>query len=185
LCGTSRIAAATVVGKEVAIMSKKREASPALMALRDRVEAWRTEQGKRSVIPDELWDAAVEVAKGPDGVWLTQQLTRFQYDKLKTKVAEGPRARRGALAIHEKIASVTANRVATRPNGRGRAGVVQANGPTPAGAGFIELSASTLGASGRTVIEFVGRHGDRMRVEAAGGVDLVGLARTFWRGGEL
>ena len=164
-------------------MFKRREPSRALMALRDQVEAWRTEQGKRSLIPDELWDAAVDVAKGPDGVWFTAKMTRLNHQRLEIKMTEARRARRQTLAVREKPASVTANRVVSRQNGRVQAVVVRRAGETPVAAGFIELPTTTLGG-GQTVIEFVGRHGDRMRVEAKGGVDLVGLARTFWRGGE-
>jgi len=163
------------------MVERRREPSQALKTLTERIDAWRTAQGRRSMIPDELWDAAVEVAKGSDGVWLTQQLTRFHYGKLKTKVAEASHRGRKALVVHERVAPVTANRVVTKP----KTAVVRGKSEKPSGAaGFIELPMTTLTDGGRTVIEFVGRHGDRMRVEATGGVDLVGLARTFWRGGE-
>ena len=46
---------------------------------------------------------------------------------------------------------------------------------------FVEVGMNPLG-SGRAVVEFVSRDGDRMRIDVAGpsGVDVVGLSRTFW-----
>jgi hypothetical protein len=50
------------------------------------------------------------------------------------------------------------------------------------GGGFVELDASRLGLSPKTVIRFVGRDGDRMEVELGAAVlDVVALAETFWR----
>jgi hypothetical protein len=45
--------------------------------------------------------------------------------------------------------------------------------------GFIALEMGSP-ADGRTVIELHGRHGDRMRMEVSGGVDVYGLAEKFW-----
>jgi hypothetical protein len=53
-------------------------------------------------------------------------------------------------------------------------------------AGFVELGGFRLGEprEPRTVLELVGREGDRVRVEVVGGaggvVELVALARAFW-----
>lgn len=48
-------------------------------------------------------------------------------------------------------------------------------------AGFVEVGLGPL-ESARTVMEFVGRDGDRMRIEVAGSgaLDVVGLSRAFW-----
>lgn len=48
---------------------------------------------------------------------------------------------------------------------------------------FVELDASRLGLSPKTVVRFVGRDGDRMEVElnAAATLDIAALAGTFWR----
>ena len=48
------------------------------------------------------------------------------------------------------------------------------------GTRFIALEMGQLGGAGRTVIDLVGRQGERMRVEVAGGVDLSGLVQAFW-----
>ena len=47
---------------------------------------------------------------------------------------------------------------------------------------FVELEMGQLCDGGRTVIELVGRHGDRMRVDVTGAsaVDVVGLTQSFW-----
>ena len=55
-------------------------------------------------------------------------------------------------------------------------------------ADFVALGCLELGAPRavqRTVLELVGREGDRVRVEVAdgGGVDLVAVARAFWSRG--
>lgn len=54
---------------------------------------------------------------------------------------------------------------------------------------FVEVTGLTMlpgGPSAATVVELVGRDGERVRVEVAGdarGVDLAGLARAFWSRG--
>jgi hypothetical protein len=40
------------------------------------VDTWRRQQGKRTRIPEKLWDAAVQVAR-TDGLWATASATRF------------------------------------------------------------------------------------------------------------
>lgn len=49
--------------------------------------------------------------------------------------------------------------------------------------GFVELDASRLGLSPKTVVRFSSRDGDRMEVElgAATTLDVSSLADTFWR----
>lgn len=49
------------------------------------------------------------------------------------------------------------------------------------GTTFVELGVGHLGGS-RTVVEFVGRDGDRMRIDVTGpsAVDVVGVSRAFW-----
>ena len=48
---------------------------------------------------------------------------------------------------------------------------------------FVELDASRLGLSPKTVVRFVGHNGDRIDVElgAATALDVAALAETFWR----
>jgi hypothetical protein len=51
------------------------------------------------------------------------------------------------------------------------------------GGGFVELDASRLGLSPRTVVRFHGRDGERLEVELSAGaaIDLAALADAFWR----
>ena len=58
----------------------------------------------------------------------------------------------------------------------------------PARPKFVEVvleparEVGAVGAAGKAVIELMGRHGERMRIEVAGptAVDVVGLSQTFW-----
>jgi len=54
-----------------------------------------------------------------------------------------------------------------------------------ASSGFVELDASRLGLSSRTVVRFHGRDGERLEVELGTGaaIDLAALAEAFWRRG--
>lgn len=180
-------------------MFTRRTVSRDLEALRQRVDAWRKQQGRRSFIPDDLWEEAVKVA-AIDGVWATARATRFNYQKLQEKVRE--EGARGVFRVQapavtpngtgeESSLRVTggvhgdSHQVASKASGKTRACVAGTN--SAAGAGhetFIEVAMSAIGGGGRTVVEFLGRHGDRMRVDVAGGVDVVGLAQAFWRRGE-
>jgi hypothetical protein len=55
--------------------------------------------------------------------------------------------------------------------------------PEELGPSFVEVGVGQLVNGGGTVVEFVGRSGDRMRIEVTGArtVDLVGLTEAFWR----
>jgi len=147
-------------------MGRKRSAE--LNDLGRRVAEWREEHGGRgSRIPDEVWQDAVRVA-GVDGVWATAKALRFNYEALRRRVRQG-----GSGTVVEKprkvggTAATRARRTEVAPGGSG-------------GARFIALEMGQLGGAGRTVIDLLGRHGDRMRVDVAGGVDLAGLVQTFW-----
>ena len=122
-----------------------------LSTLRERVEQWRGRCTKRTRIPEELWAAAVRVAR-VEGVHATSQATRFNYYSLKDRMA---------LAETE---------------------VGQERGEPIETAAFIELAGVQLtGGGGTTVVQIVGRHGGRMRIDVSGAsVDVVGLAQAFW-----
>lgn len=51
----------------------------------------------------------------------------------------------------------------------------------PGDATFVEMGIGALGSS-RTVVEFVGGDGERMRIDVTGpsAVDVVGLSQAFW-----
>jgi len=63
--------------------------------------------------------------------------------------------------------------------------MTMARGPEvgQASGGFVEIDASRLGLSPRTVIRFHGRDGERLEVELGAGaaIDLAALADAFWR----
>jgi hypothetical protein len=130
-----------------------RTVSPRLSAAIQRVQQWRAlhgGSGRGSRIPEELWNEAVEVARA-EGVWATARALHFQYERLKERMVNAPRA--------------------GRQSGGG-------DGKTTA---FVELGMAELSGGGKAVVELVSRHGDRMRVEVPGaGLDLTGLVQTFW-----
>jgi hypothetical protein len=149
----------------------RKTASDELNELGKRVETWRRQRRKRARIPDELWAAAVGVAK-LNGVWATARVTRFNYEKLNRLASEEGRQERGG----HKLATALTVVDSVPAEGRAPATMAPAFVQLPAGA------ASGLGAAAvaRTVIDLVGRHGDRMRVELSGGVDLAALVQGFW-----
>jgi len=61
----------------------------------------------------------------------------------------------------------------------GKAGRERAEGQEESG--FVDLGMGQL-CGGRTVLEMMGRGGERMRIEVTGAstVDVVGLTQTFW-----
>ncbi len=148
----------------------ERKTSTEMNDLGRRVAEWREEHGGRgSRIPDELWKDAVRVAK-VEGVWATAKALRFNYEALRDRVRQGGSS--GAVVKGPRKTGGTAATPARRtevPPGES------------AGASFIAFELGQLGGAGRTVIDLLGRHGDRMRVDVAGGVDLTDLVQTFWR----
>ena len=165
-----------------------RTASRELNELRRRLATWRKQDGggRGSRIPDELWNDAVRVAE-VDGMWATARALHFNYQRLKERAthADGGARVEGRSATARGTASarspgkaldgVSAVGEVAGPTSKGRVA-----GSTSAGRAFIELLMGEASGAGKTVIEFVGRRGERMRVEVTGNVDLVGLARTFW-----
>lgn len=140
---------------------RRRQASRELIEAQRSVNHWRREHGGRgSRIPDEIWEAAVAAAR-VDGVWATSRVLRVEYSRLKRRV---------------ECAS-------------GGDGQACAMGPSEASA-FMEVGMTAWAArprpmdSGTTVIELMGRHGERMRVEVSGEstMDVVGLSQAFWSG---
>jgi hypothetical protein len=132
-----------------------------LEATRERLASWRQLHGGRGrPIPAALWSDAAEVARG-HGVPETARTLRLDPRKLAKRVEEG---------------------VAIVP--RGTSEIEQSTA-------FVELGGLALGGlalreprAKATVVELVGREGDRVRVEVVGdagsAVDLVALARAFW-----
>jgi len=123
-----------------------------LAGLKAGVERWRKERAHvRAPAPEALWDAAVEVARR-EGVYATAKAIRFDSSRLKARMGKAP------------IATLRAPRVDATP--------------------FVAIEIpgrAARASTSETVVELVGRHGDRMRiVAAAGAVDVVGVAQAFW-----
>jgi len=130
-----------------------------LRALCGRVEHWRKHRsgGGRSMVPDELWNAAVEVAR-VEGVHATSKALRFNYYSLKERLVVADRA------------------IPSPKKTERRATFVEVQMPAPS------APAPRESASGHAVVELVGTGGARMRIDVTGtsSVDVVGLAQAFW-----
>ena len=149
----------------------RRRTTQELTKLSQRVAEWRAREGGRgSRIPDQLWNDAVGVARDV-GVWATAKALRFNYEALRDRAKQAG----GSEGIAMASWAEPAERAITT---RGRHAGIASKGN--AGPSFVALEMGQLCSAGRTVIELVGRHGDRMRVELTGGVDVVGLAQTLW-----
>jgi len=137
-------------------MGKTKQVSRQLAGVQRRVERWRKHGGGRgSRMPAELWREATEVAR-IEGVYAVSRALRVDYNRLKSRVS-------------------TEEGSPTRSTATGPVG--SEFGP----AAFVELSTSQMCGGCKTVVELVGRSGDRMRLEVAGRpeVDVVGLTRVF------
>lgn len=124
-----------------------------LPGLMERVEGWRQEREHvRARAPEELWDAAVDVARR-EGVYATAKAIRFDCCRLKARMEMGKVPRQALLSRADATSFVE-----------------------------IEIpSLGARVPTSSIVVEVVGRHGDRMRIVGApGAVDVVGLAQAFW-----
>lgn len=155
-------------------MGKKRAVSAELKDLRTQVLKWRERDGggRGSRIPDELWQAAVRVAR-VDGVYATSQATRFNYDSLRERCRRAD----GLVDEAKPVADAKGQTIGETRIARVGSATVKTAG---ADARFIALPLPPPRPTSQTTIELVGRKGDRMRVELAGDVDLAGLLSTFW-----
>jgi hypothetical protein len=146
--------------KEDPFMKRASEATTdRLEALRRRVEHWRAHrEGGRSRVPEDLWDAAVEVAR-VEGVHATSKALRFNYYGIKDRL-------------------IQADSTALTPRRPDRdATFVEVQMPS-----LPSLAPRESAGDDRTVVELVGTGGARMRIDIIGTsrVDVVGLARAFW-----
>jgi hypothetical protein len=177
-------------------MARERTASRELTKLSEVVAKWRAQHGgKGSKIPDELWDEAVRVA-GIDGMWRTAKTLRFRYGRLKEQSARSDGSERTKVPVEtapavkvrgeeQSRASEPGNRGARRLYRRARAELALANTTAPSKlkgrSHFVAVEMGSLPGGGGAIIELAGRHGDRMRVEVTGGVDVCSLVENFWR----
>ena len=73
------------------VISKTRERSGAMEAVRRRFEHWRRTHRRRSRIPDSLWAAAVKVV-GKYGLHRTSRALGLDYYSLKERAEQGSNA---------------------------------------------------------------------------------------------
>jgi hypothetical protein len=133
-------------------MSMKRAVVVELSTLRERVERWRARrEGTRARIPEELWNAAVGVAR-VEGVYATCRALRFNYYSLKDRVDQAESKERAEHADKLEGAAFV------------ELGAAELGG---SGKTVVELVGRT---GGRMRIEMSG----------ASGVDMVGLVQAFW-----
>lgn len=156
--------------------------SPELTGLLARVLQWREQGGggRGSRIPDPLWREAIGVARliGP---YQTSKATRFNYQRLKQSSGyQGQGKKPGDGVVGEKRRDPGTNKEVGAGSaskvGKPGAGACVGQG----GARFIALQMASPGKGSTTRIELVGRHGEQMRIEVAGEVDVVGLVQAMW-----
>src|SRR5271166_1676923 len=127
-------------------MKRAGEATTAqLQALRGRVEHWRAHRdGGRSMVPEDLWKAAVEVARVA-GVHATSKALRFNYYSLKDRLVQADSA---ALTPRkpERDATFVEVQMHSLPS----------------------LAPRQEAVDDRTVVALVGTRGGRMRIDVTG-----------------
>jgi len=73
-----------------------------LQQLRQRLEEWRNAHARRSRLPEELWAAAVELAR-QHGLFRTAHTLRLDYTNLKKRVQTEPGMRAMAPAAFMEL----------------------------------------------------------------------------------
>ena len=131
---------------------KRKEDSAQLIRLKERIARWREQRGGRGGrIPRELWDAAIAVARR-DGVFATAQAIGFNRGRLADRLA---RESGGGEGEHGAAAEHERE-----------GGFVAVEVPRPDGA---------------VVVDVMGRHGERMRIEGMGSADASALIDRLWK----
>jgi hypothetical protein len=166
-------------------MNDKETASKALVQLCSRVAKWREREGGRmSRVPDSLWQEAVVVA-GKAGLYTTARAIRFNYARLKKRLENAAANGRKASAAVGDVAVVARRKQTSLAVGGnrklgvddGKSGI--ADVAMGSSSRFIAVQMPAAAPASRTTIELMGRRGDRMRVEVAGDIDVIGLAHVF------
>jgi hypothetical protein len=169
-------------GERLMKMTRQGQGSRQLGEALRCIDRWRRERAsKKEAIPDDVWNAAAEAAR-VDGVWVTSRALRLEFNRLKARVAGATsgRAVTKAIAASAESTAHAAGSVCCR--------AVVGKGLAPRKPKFVEVvldaarEAGAVGTAGTAVIELMGRHGERMRIEVAGTstVDVLGLSHTFW-----
>jgi hypothetical protein len=110
------------------------------------------------MVPEDLWNAAVEVAR-VEGVHATSKALRFNYYSLKDRL------------VRADSAALTRRKPDRDPT------FVEVQMPS-----LPSLAPRESPINDKTVVELVGTGGARMRIDVTGTsrVDVVGLAQAFW-----
>jgi hypothetical protein len=156
------------------LMAKRSET---LVELCECVEAWRSREGggPGRRVPEELWEQAVRVAR-VDGLTATARATHLNYERLKQRSKAQSKAAGvevGAVAVR------AATRVGSKPNANVHGRVPKRETGCEEGARFVALQVAPRPAGKQTTIELTGRHGERMRVEVQGEIDVSSLVHAF------
>ena len=174
-------------------MVRRRTPSPELTKLSEVVATWRAQHGGRgSKIPEELWDAAVRVAR-IDGVWLTAKTLGFKLEGLRERHERADDSQGTKAAAAEPVVAGVQPKIQGGEDDRDqRAQRARRSHPKPAGTEivaandatkvrsvgpppFIALGMGTANGGGPAVIELAGRQGERMRLEVPSGIDVCRL----------
>jgi hypothetical protein len=113
------------------------------------------------MVPEDLWNAAVGVARVA-GVHATSKALRFNYYSLKDRLV-----RADSAALTQRKADREATFIEVQ---------------MPARPSLPSLAPRESAVSDKTVVELVGTGGARMRIDVTGTsrVDVVGLVQAFW-----
>lgn len=115
--------------------------------VRARLEEWRQSRQRRAAIPDELWSAAIEVARR-DGLGRTATALRLDYGKLKRLMlaADGVEKRTTTPSFMELITPETAAVAQCAIELQGRRGRIRIE---------LKANAAELASFSRTLGELV------------------------------
>jgi hypothetical protein len=115
--------------------------------VRERFEEWRQNRQKGAAIPDELWSAAIGVARR-DGLVRTATALRLDYGKLKRLMmaADGVGKRTATSSFMELIAPAAAAVSQCAIELEGRRGRIRIE---------LKANATELASFGRTLAELV------------------------------
>ena len=121
--------------------------------IRRQIEHWRRTRTRQSPMPDELWDAAVDLAREL-GICPVARALRVDYGGLKRRLAAADEAGDGGVESDAFVEFEGA-----------------------------ELLGTAAPAGLPVVVEFTGADGARMTIRLPGDewLDVQGLAASFWR----
>jgi hypothetical protein len=136
-----------------------------IMELQRQLEQFRSNQPRRTRLPESMWEAAVELAR-QHGVYPVAQPLRLDYMGLKKRLGGDPDLEKKATAPTLSKPTTPAVSKATVP-------------------AFIELMGSHPATLAECVIDFESSLGGKMRIQwkASAPLDWAGLLRA-WRDAE-